>query len=368
MEAWNYPPYTEVRKEMTGGTKMLVPMGDACQLSIPVPRLTDGKLYECFFLSDLHTVSADRATLERPFAWGTVDSQTKSVVSYSACHLRDFVDTRRFPLHGLVSNLVSVTVTREERKGAFMQLYDNYEEVRKGFALQSKAPYVMPLSGARRAYASQFFKVARIGHYPFLYALSPAFFDWMDMTEPMAAQCGDITLFRPESTGAEPPAGALADKLDALRELFETAIAADAYKTSQLDSLHRELQDYRNGLQDKPLLSVAMDLILLIDTLAKTRSRLEQRFEPSEAFQAALRCIDDIAGELSDTLYRAEIEEYRCDRQAVDPKRQKIVGYVPTDDPQMANLPAQSIGAGYRYRERTLRAEPISIYRYERKD
>src|SRR5579863_4500668 len=58
-------------------------------------------------------------------------------------------------------------------------------------------------------------------------------------------------------------------EMQRLREDFETKVKYDESKERLIDSLHRELQVYREGLHFKILKPVVIDLIAMYDDLGK---------------------------------------------------------------------------------------------------
>lgn len=150
----------------------------------------------------------------------------------------------------------------------------------------------------------------------------------------------------PQQTLDETPAEqtALLEKLDAvqqalatLQQSFDDKIAEDAHKNGLFDNMHRELVRYQNGVLDKIVDTIALDIIQLVDS-TKGHVRVYEKKEPTEEnYKKLLRIVKGIAEDLEDILYRQNIESYRVPGHEVDTRRQKIIQTVPTDDKSKDN-------------------------------
>ena len=178
----------------------------------------------------------------------------------------------------------------------------------------------------------------------------------------------------PQKTPAETPAEqtALLEKLDAvqqalatLQQTFDDKIAEDTHKNGLFDNMHRELVRYQNGVLDKIVDTIALDIIQLVDS-TKGHVRVYEKKEPTEEnYKKLLRIVKGIAEDLEDILYRQNIESYRVPGHEVDTRRQKIIQTVPTDDKSKDNLVAVRVADGYEKGDKVLRPERIKIFKYE---
>lgn len=178
----------------------------------------------------------------------------------------------------------------------------------------------------------------------------------------------------PQKTPAETPAEqtALLEKLDAvqqalatLQQSFDDKIAEDTHKNGLFDNMHRELVRYQNGVLDKIVDTIALDIIQLVDS-TKGHVRVYEKKEPTEEnYKKLLRIVKGIAEDLEDILYRQNIESYRVPGHEVDTRRQKIIQTVPTDDKSKDNLIAVRAADGYEKGDKVLRPERIKIFKYE---
>lgn len=153
-------------------------------------------------------------------------------------------------------------------------------------------------------------------------------------------------------------------KLDELKGTFERKIERDAHKDQLFDKMHHELVGFQNEVYEKPVNSLALDLIQIIDYMKKDCERYAEGECTAERYQKLLKCLSDIVQELEDALYRHEIEPYQVAGDAVDAKRQKIISVVETDDANLGGTIAQRLAVGYEKNGKVLRPERIKAYKY----
>lgn len=194
---------------------------------------------------------------------------------------------------------------------------------------------------------------------------------------------GSVEVMEEETVGLdrdpqskEPDPAALAERqfdqlltaVGALQEQFSEKIAADAHKNALFDEMHQELTRYRNGMLDKIVETMALDIIQLVDS-TKRSFRIYEETEPSEDnYKRLLRVVKGIAEDLTDILYRQGIESYQVAGEEVDVHRQKILQIVETDEQSKDNLVAIRVAEGYEKNGKVLRPERIKIYKYSPKE
>ena len=152
--------------------------------------------------------------------------------------------------------------------------------------------------------------------------------------------------------------------LEALQAQFGEKIAVDTHKNALFDEMHQELIRYQNGILDKIVETMALDIIQMADS-TKRSLRLYEEKEPSEDnYRRLLLVIEGIAEDLDDILYRQSIEPYQVAGAQVDVRRQKIVQTVETDQQDRDNLVAVRVADGYEKNGKVIRPERIKIYKY----
>ncbi len=177
---------------------------------------------------------------------------------------------------------------------------------------------------------------------------------------------------QPLSTGASTDAEKSADlvgmaqslltEMQELRQDFNTKIKYDETKERQLDTLHKELQTYREGLHFKILRPLFIDLIAMHDDLDK----LMEGFASTEATPELARMIENLRSfqeTVEDVLVRNGVELYSLDGNTYVPNKQRVVQVINTTDPAQDKLIARRLRKGFEYDGRVLRPELVTLFR-----
>jgi molecular chaperone GrpE len=162
---------------------------------------------------------------------------------------------------------------------------------------------------------------------------------------------------------------ALERKLDGLQALFEREARAEATREKVVDRLHAELQEYKQDLLLNVLRPVFVDLVQLHDDIGKMIAAQG----PSEGERAAevrrlLEIMQSYQQAIEDILYRQGVEPFVLEETTFDPRRQRAVSTVPTEDPGLAKCIAARLRKGFQTQggERIIRPEIVSVYALKR--
>lgn len=159
---------------------------------------------------------------------------------------------------------------------------------------------------------------------------------------------------------------ALGGKLDALQTLFDREIRAEATREKVVDRLHAELQEYKQDLLLNVLRPVFVDLIQLHDDVGKIA---EAQTAATDAVPESPRLLDltrVVQQGIEDILYRQGVEPYSHDGETFDPRRQRAVSTVPTDDPDRNKRIAVRHRKGFHSGEKIIRPEVVSVYSHKK--
>lgn len=158
----------------------------------------------------------------------------------------------------------------------------------------------------------------------------------------------------------------LLKQVSELKDLFNQKIANDEYKDQLFDKMHAELVKYQQGSVNKMVDDMAMDVILLSDNTKQTINKYRDREPSEENYTKLLNQFQGIADELEDILFRQGIEPYTVEDDEFDPKKQRVIGKVTTDQEELNNKVASKGAIGYEKDSgQVLRRENIKIYKYQ---
>lgn len=160
----------------------------------------------------------------------------------------------------------------------------------------------------------------------------------------------------------DPNVALLLQEMQQLRQDFDTKVKYDESKERLIESLHRELQTYREGLHFRVLRPVFTDLITLFDDIGKfTESALRGN---DGTVDATLRTLILFQETVEEILRRNGAESFSVEEPTFQPNRQRILRVVPTDDPSLDKQIARRIRKGFLYENIVLRSETVEIYKY----
>ena len=154
----------------------------------------------------------------------------------------------------------------------------------------------------------------------------------------------------------------LTRRLDSLQTLMERELRAEVARERVVDRLHAELQEYKQDLLLKVQRPIFLDLIQLHDDIGKMMEvRPPDDTEPERA--AAVRGIlESIRTAIEDILYRQGVEPFAAEGDGFDPRRQRAVSTVPTDDPARNKTIAGRLRKGFQAGEKLIRPEIVSVF------
>ncbi len=155
---------------------------------------------------------------------------------------------------------------------------------------------------------------------------------------------------------------ALGKRFDGLQALFEREVRAESSREKVVDRLHAELQEYKQDLLLSVLRPVFIDLIQLHDDLGKMLDA--QGAEPIEPVRLR-QMLANVQQGLEDVLYRQGVEPFAAESPAFDPRRQRAVATVATEDPDQNKVVAARLRKGFQAGERIIRPEIVSVFAYK---
>ncbi|MFL0249098.1 nucleotide exchange factor GrpE [Clostridium neuense] len=150
-----------------------------------------------------------------------------------------------------------------------------------------------------------------------------------------------------------------------VKEEFDSKVKYDRHKDKIIDELHEELQEYKDDIIHKLLRPVITDIIYTIDNNNKTVQALKQKNLAEIEPEKLIGIIEGQSEDLEDILYRQGVEEFTYVMPEFDPKKQKIVKTVETDEKDKDRTIAKSLRKGYMFEDRVIRHELVEVYVYK---
>jgi molecular chaperone GrpE len=151
----------------------------------------------------------------------------------------------------------------------------------------------------------------------------------------------------------------LGKRLDGLQAAFDREIRAEATREKVVDRLHAELQEYKQDLLLNILRPVFVDLIQLHDDIGKIVANWGT---PDGETGRLLDLMSGFQQGIEDILYRQGVEPFHVEEATFDPRRQRAVATVTTDDEAQARTVAVRHRKGFQAGARVIRPEIVSVY------
>ena len=157
----------------------------------------------------------------------------------------------------------------------------------------------------------------------------------------------------------------ISQQLSVLSETFNTKLMHSAHEEKIVDQMHKELQKYKEDMYAQLVRPILLDVIEVRDSIMRIGAVYRAKPDGEQAIPN--KTFSDYAYDLQDILEKNNVEIYRS--EAGDdfvPIKQRTVKKVVTADQSLHGKVAESMSCGYSYNGRTISAEKVSIYYYEK--
>jgi molecular chaperone GrpE len=154
----------------------------------------------------------------------------------------------------------------------------------------------------------------------------------------------------------------LGRRLDALRSILEREHRAEATRERVIDRLHAELQEYKQDLLLKVQRPIFVDLIQLHDDVGKMIDAQPPSGDDAEQPGAVRRILDSIQTAIEDILYRQGVEPFAVEGNEFDPRKQRAISTLPTDDAALNKTVAARLRKGFVAGDKLIRPEIVTVF------
>ena len=162
--------------------------------------------------------------------------------------------------------------------------------------------------------------------------------------------------------------------LSELKELFEKQIVRNQNHIKVFDKMYDEMQPFKeNSLVEAYQKPIIRNLIQLYDVFTSLESRFEIILkkddavgseELSQELQQFKSELGDFRFELEEALYRVDVIPYEEQLETLNKKLHRTLDVKSTDDPEQDRKVAEVHKIGFYWRDKVLRHEEVTIYRY----
>ena len=157
----------------------------------------------------------------------------------------------------------------------------------------------------------------------------------------------------------------LLERLEALDALFNARIMHTDHEEKIVDQMHKELQKYKEDMYAQLVRPILLDVIEVRDSIMRMAAAYLAKPEGEQNIPN--KTFSDYAYDLQDILEKNSVEIYRSKSgDDFTPIKQRVIKKVATPDESLHGKVAESLSCGYSYNGRTISAEKITVYFYEK--
>lgn len=157
----------------------------------------------------------------------------------------------------------------------------------------------------------------------------------------------------------------LLERLEALDALFNARIMHTDHEEKIVDQMHKELQKYKDDMYAQLVRPILLDVIEVRDSIMRMAATYLAKPEGEQNIPN--KTFSDYAYDLQDILEKNSVEIYRSKSgDDFTPIKQRVIKKVATSDESLHGKVAESLSCGYSYNGRTISAEKITVYYYEK--
>ncbi len=153
--------------------------------------------------------------------------------------------------------------------------------------------------------------------------------------------------------------------IDRILESFEGKLAYDASKQLQIDRLHEELQQHRTDLAARAARPLVHGTIRLHDDIGKLLSALRGKPAGELSEEKFFTLLEGLQGDVEIVLRQNGVAAYREPGGPFDPRRQRMLRKVTTNDEELAGTVAESVRPGFEQGAEIIEKERVATYEFE---
>ncbi len=155
---------------------------------------------------------------------------------------------------------------------------------------------------------------------------------------------------------------ALEEKAKRLETAFADKLAFDAHKQSQIDLLHRELQEHKRGLLTQATRPLIAGLVRLHDELGRSAAEVAKGVAEDLGLERFGEILREFQEDVEILLEENGVTAFEEPSVRFDPARQTARRTVPTTDTERAGQIASRLRPGFEKDEKPLMKERVAVY------
>ena len=152
-------------------------------------------------------------------------------------------------------------------------------------------------------------------------------------------------------------------QLARLADMFDDKFRYDQVRDGIIDKLHVELQQHRNDMLGRVLLPVMRDLIYLHRALLTFVEARRAFPEEKRDWNNLLDNVATFGDDLTEILARNGVESFTEEGVGFNPRTQRALGTLPTEDASTDKTIAQRLRPGFRWGQQLIQNEEVIVHK-----
>ncbi|SEN63328.1 nucleotide exchange factor GrpE [Lihuaxuella thermophila] len=154
----------------------------------------------------------------------------------------------------------------------------------------------------------------------------------------------------------------LQQNFSSLLQVVTNRLSYDKTKEAAFDRLYKEMEELKQDQELSQLRPLYIDLILLIDRM---NTIYNDKLDSGSQNPELVNILQTLSHEVLEILYRRGVELIVTTSPVFDPKVQKVVEVIPTQNPAEDNTVVHMVRHGFKYKDVVLRPEEVVIKKYQ---
>ncbi len=154
----------------------------------------------------------------------------------------------------------------------------------------------------------------------------------------------------------------LQQNFSSLLQVVTNRLSYDKTKEAAFDRLYKEMEELKQDQELSQLRPLYIDLILLIDRM---NTIYNDKLDSGSQNPELVNILQTLSHEVLEILYRRGVELIVTTSPVFDPKVQKVVEVIPTQNPEEDNTVVHLVRHGFKYKDVVLRPEEVVIRKYK---
>lgn len=159
----------------------------------------------------------------------------------------------------------------------------------------------------------------------------------------------------------------LASRMKTLETMFQTKIMTDRQKDGIIDSMHDELQKYKDDMYARIFKPLLADVIYVKEDMRRLIRGIKAK-DDAQQNQKLISVIEGYCLDLNDILEKYDVNVFDCGEGKYTPVKQKIIKVVPTDDSELDGMVKERLSDGYELGGRVIFQQRTIVYKFDQKD